>query len=356
MALTINFMPVYAQAPAALAALKADVDAAVRKAAAEGARVVLPADEPELCDAFEAAGVAVARADASFGYVYGNDTAVARLFAGEKPIPSAVTGSASDALVGGEAWLRGEGAPKLVYVNGATEPVELPAQVSVAELAKAAGVEDAKAVYLGFPQGDMVAASTEGDVLLASDVVRVFGADCCMADELLRICREYRHETCGHCVFGHEGSYQMATILEDVCHKRGKSGDLELLQDLAPMMEGQSLCEVGRVLAKTVRQTCALFGDEISAHYARKVCPAGACDAYKTFHILVSRCTGCGDCLDACEDGAIMGKANFVHVIDQRKCTQCGRCLDACGEGAVVKAGAKKPKTPPRPIPVRRKK
>jgi NADH-quinone oxidoreductase subunit F len=185
MALTINFMPAYAQAPAALAALKADVDAAVRKAAAEGARVVLPADEPELCDAFEAAGVAVARADASFGYVYGNDTAVARLFAGEKPIPSAVTGSASDTLVGGEAWLRGEGAPKLVYVNGATEPVELPAQVSVAELAKAAGVEDAKAVYLGFPQGDMVAASGEGDVLLASDVVRVFGADCCMADELV---------------------------------------------------------------------------------------------------------------------------------------------------------------------------
>ncbi len=115
--------------------------------------MVLPADEPELCDAFEAAGVAVARADASFGYVYGNDTAVARLFAGEKPIPSAVTGSASDALVGGEAWLRGEGAPKLVYVNGATEPVELPAQVSVAELAKAAGVEDAKAVYLGLGRG-----------------------------------------------------------------------------------------------------------------------------------------------------------------------------------------------------------
>ena len=81
MALTINFMPAYAQAPAALAALRADVNAAVAKAAAEGARVVLPAGEPELCDAFEAAGVAVARADASFGYVYGNDTAAARLFA-----------------------------------------------------------------------------------------------------------------------------------------------------------------------------------------------------------------------------------------------------------------------------------
>jgi NADH-quinone oxidoreductase subunit F len=50
-----------------------------------------------------------------------------------------------------------------------------------------------------------------------------------------------------------------------------------------------------------------------------------------------------------------MGKAKFVHVIDQRKCTQCDQCRTACPEGAIVRAGAKKPKTPPRPIPVRRK-
>lgn len=49
-----------------------------------------------------------------------------------------------------------------------------------------------------------------------------------------------------------------------------------------------------------------------------------------------------------------MGKAKFVHVIDQRACSQRNRCLEACPEGAVVMAGIKKPKTPPRPIPVRR--
>jgi len=69
----------------------------------------------------------------------------------------------------------------------------------------------------------------------------------------------------------------------------------------------------------------------------------------------VSKCTGCGKCLKACDDGAILGKAKFVHVVNQRKCTQCGACLEACPEGAVVRAGAKKPKTPPKPIPVRRK-
>lgn len=356
MARIVNFMPAYAQAPAALTLLRRDVDAAVAKAASEGARVVLPAGEDALCKAFEDAGVTVAHANASFGYFYGNDTAAQRLFLGEKPIPSAVTGSCEDALVGGEAWLAGDGAQtKLVWLNDAADPVELPARTTAAELAKAAGVEGAKAVYLGYPQGDVLPVDAT-EVTLACDLVRVLGPEDCVAKALDRICQDYRHETCGHCVFGHEGSFQMAAVMHDVCTKHGQPGDVELLQDLAPMMEGQSLCEVGRTMAKTVRQALALFGDEVAAHYTRKACPAGDCDAYKTYHILVSRCTGCGDCLEACEDAAIMGKPGFVHVVDQRKCTQCGRCLEACKEGAVVMAGNKKPKTPPKPIPVRRKK
>ena len=103
-----------------------------------------------------------------------------------------------------------------------------------------------------------------------------------------------------------------------------------------------------------VMQALELFADEIEAHFKKRQCPRGGCAAFKTVHILVSKCTGCGACLDACEDGAIMGKAKFVHVVDQGKCTQCQRCMKACPEGAVVLAGAKKPKTPPRPIPVKR--
>lgn len=72
-----------------------------------------------------------------------------------------------------------------------------------------------------------------------------------------------------------------------------------------------------------------------------------------TYHILVSRCDGCGKCLDACEDDAIMGKPKFVHVIDQRACTHCDRGRTVCPREAVVMAGVKKPKTPPRPIPCR---
>jgi NADH-quinone oxidoreductase subunit F len=70
-----------------------------------------------------------------------------------------------------------------------------------------------------------------------------------------------------------------------------------------------------------------------------------------TYHIIADLCTGCTDCVDACEDDAILGKKKFVHVIDQDECIQCGACMAACEEGAIVKAGAVKPKTPKKPVP-----
>jgi NADH-quinone oxidoreductase subunit F len=183
-----------------------------------------------------------------------------------------------------------------------------------------------------------------------------FGPTDCMAHGLLDVCEELRTATDCTCTFGHEGGYQVVTILGDVCGKKGKPGDLALLRDLCPAMQAHAQCAEGRALAGAVLQALDLFGPEIEAHITKKSCPSGGCPAFQTYHILVSKCTGCGKCLKACDDKAIMGKAKFVHVIDQRKCTQCDQCRQVCPEGAVVRAGAKKPKTPPRPIPCKRKK
>ena len=120
-------------------------------------------------------------------------------------------------------------------------------------------------------------------------------------------------------------------------------------------MASQAICGEGKATGRVALQALDLFADEIEPHFAKRQCPTCGCAAFKTFHVLVSRCNGCGKCVKACDDGAILGKARFVHVINQRKCTQCGQCLKACPEKAIVRAGAKKPKTPPKPIPVRKK-
>jgi NADH-quinone oxidoreductase subunit F len=347
----VNFMPVSGRAPVSVDVLRDHLDEAARRAGEEDVTLLVPKGASDLAEKLPSGRVVLA--DDSFGYVYTNDTAALQVVRGEKPLPSEVTGSCETAVVSGERWLLGND-EKRVYVGETC--VSVPARTTVAAILSAAGVsaDGVKAVYLGYPQCQFVVASSFGDELeVSADELRVYTNENCMAKALSDILGEFRHEACGRCVFGNEGGHQMATILADICNGKGNPGDLDLIRDLGPVMEEQALCEVGRKMAAVALSALDLFGDEIGAHITKKQCPAGECRAFLTYHILVSRCVGCGKCLDVCEEDAIMGKPNFVHVVDQKACVRCGRCLEACPEGAVVTAGAKKPKTPPKPIPCR---
>ena len=171
--------------------------------------------------------------------------------------------------------------------------------------------------------------------------------------ELLNHITEHKCISCGKCVFGYEGAAQLIMMLEDITAKRGRNTDLDQMKMLASFMADQSLCEDGEMLGKTVLEMLDRYADEFVLHISKKGCTAAVCKKFVTYHILQDKCIGCGDCLDACEDEAILGKRRFVHVIDQRECSQCGECLDSCPEGAIVMAGADKPRCPARPVPVR---
>lgn len=236
--------------------------------------------------------------------------------------------------------------------------IGLAPSTTTADVLSSVGADPAelKAVWYGYPMATFVTPEHfDDEIEVTATALRTYGEKDCMADALLSVVNELRMATDCTCTFGHEGGYQIATILADVCSKKGKPSDPALVRDLAPVMQTQALCGEGKAIARAVQQGFDLFGPEIEAHITKKTCPAGSCKAFMTYHILVSKCTGCGACLDACDDDAIMGKAKFVHVIDQRKCVQCDRCREVCPTGAVVMAGAKKPKTPPRPIPCKRK-
>ncbi len=221
-----------------------------------------------------------------------------------------------------------------------------------------ASADEVKAVWLSYPTATFVKADSFGKELEVAEgtaTLRTYGESDCMCDALCNVVNELRMATECTCTFGHEGGYQLSVILNDACNKKGKPTDIALMRDLAPVMEKQAICGEGQAIGRAVSQALDLFGAEIEPHFAKRQCPTSGCAAFKTYHVLVSKCTGCGKCIKACDDDAILGKAKFVHVINQKKCTQCGACLEACPEGAIVRAGNKKPKTPPKPIPVKRK-
>lgn len=176
----------------------------------------------------------------------------------------------------------------------------------------------------------------------------------CIVDTLLKEVRANECQICGKCVFGYEGITQLEAILSDITEKRGRSEDLMLMTGLCHLMETQSLCETGEEIARAVLAALGTHQSDFEEHIGKKGCRAGICQKFMTYHILADKCTGCGDCLDQCDEDAIQGKPRFVHIITQDECTQCGVCLRACDEEAIVKAGPIKPRCPKRPVPCKR--
>src|SRR5512138_825594 len=56
----------------------------------------------------------------------------------------------------------------------------------------------------------------------------------------------------------------------------------------------------------------------------------------KIIKIDESRCTGCGECITACAEGAIELKGGKARVISDSFCDGLGACLAVCPEGALA--------------------
>lgn len=177
----------------------------------------------------------------------------------------------------------------------------------------------------------------------------------CVVNVLLNEMKDHPCKSCGKCVYGYEGLTQCEMIFKDISEKKAKSNDKELLLDVSRLMSTQSLCDDGIELGMAVEEALKVHEEIIDEHIAKKQCRASVCKTFMTMHILASKCVGCTDCLDVCEDDAILGKRKFVHVIDNDECTLCGKCLEVCKEHAIVFAGARKPKCPKKPIPCRKR-
>lgn len=358
-----NAVPVWEKAPAAMDVLKENLlvliqDMQERKV--KDGTVILPRTEKEMAGRIEAAareaGICVSciLADADSGMVYQDSSALACAARGEKALPCALADGAQGAFpVVQVANLVKEGKVYIELPGGEIRTGAASQSVSGLLNQVCPGME-VKAVYFAYPRAKiLVSDELDAWVLENGAYLKVIGPAQCMLEEILAVSAQYRVETCGKCVFGHEGSAQIQMVFNDIAMKKGKASDLDLLRELCQVMRTQTLCGIGKSLAELVLDVLEKFGGEILEHITKKNCLAGVCRKFMTYHILPEKCTGCNACADSCGEEAILGRRRFIHVIDQDECIQCGACVEACEEGAIVRAGSVKPRCPKKPIPCR---
>jgi NADH-quinone oxidoreductase subunit F len=145
-------------------------------------------------------------------------------------------------------------------------------------------------------------------------------------------------ESCGKCTPCREGAKRMFETLEKICNGMGEMQDIDTLELLCRVIKRTALCPLGQTAPDPVETTLRLFRGEYEAHILERRCPAGVCTALVKYGILADKCTGCGDCVEACQAGAIKGKENEPHSIDAAICTKCGHCIPKCEFGAIVMA------------------
>ncbi|RLC65077.1 MAG: NADH-quinone oxidoreductase subunit NuoF [Chloroflexi bacterium] len=279
----------------------------------------------------------------------------------------------------GAEWYAGYGTEKskgtknfsLVGKVVRTGLIEVPMGISLREILYEIGGgipenKRLKAIQTGGPSGGFIPESlidlpvdyeslTQAGSIMGSGGMVVIDEDTCMVDITKFFLTFTQAESCGKCIPCRWGTKQMLDILVDITEGRGKPGDVELLQELAESVKGNSLCGLGQTAPNPVLTSIRYFRDEYEEHIVEKRCSAMQCQALISYYILPDKCQGCMICARNCPVQAIEGGKRMVHVIDQDKCINCGICFDVCPPkfSAVVKVSGPKPSgIPEKPIPV----
>ena len=196
---------------------------------------------------------------------------------------------------GGDAFLSlgrpNNGGTKIFSVSGdVARPgnYEVPLGTSFATLlAMAGGMRDGgklKAVIPGgssmpvLPAGIMMATDMDFDSvakagsMLGSGAVIVMNDTRCMVKCLLRLAYFYYEESCGQCTPCREGTGWLYRMVDRIEHGRGRSEDLDLLDNVADNIQGRTICALGDAAALPVKSFIKHFRSEFQHHIDHKKC------------------------------------------------------------------------------------
>jgi len=200
-----------------------------------------------------------------------------------------------------------------------------------------------KAYHLGDQLGTILSPDEANNVSIKLtymyDTAHVLRQDVCMVREISRFAKMAAEDSCQRCVLCREGTWQAARMLQDALDTKGKPNDMKELQDLAEIAGIGSMCQFGQQAFRPLAKAIKLFPAEFEAHIEKHFCAVGVCGGSQGYQIDPMLCSGCTECVSACEYDSIDGKKGFIPMIDEKMCEKCGDCLTKCPEAA-IKVGA----------------
>ncbi|HLC17317.1 MAG TPA: NADH-quinone oxidoreductase subunit NuoF [Thermodesulfovibrionia bacterium] len=262
-------------------------------------------------------------------------------------------------ILKGAVWFRSLGTEKstgtkVFAITGAINnvglvevPMGMPLRKIVFEIGgDIANKRKFKAVQLGGPSGGCLPESlldtpvefeaiAKTGAIMGSGGMVVIDDTNCMVNVAKFFLQFTAHESCGKCPSCRIGTRIMLDMLEDITQGNGSEGDIETLLDLAEDVTYSSLCGLGQSAANPVVTTIRYFRDEYEAHIKDKWCKTGVCRKLVSFQIAEEACKGCGACMRACRQHAILGEKKKPHKIIEEICVQCRACYEACKFNAI---------------------
>lgn len=171
--------------------------------------------------------------------------------------------------------------------------VEVPMGTTVRQIVEdmgggVAGGKGLKAVQVGGPTGGWLSGADldlpldyehlkESGHIMGSGSIFVADETACAVDLAKNALLWIENESCGKCVFGREGTLQMALMLTDITEGMGKKEDVEVLEEFGEGMKEGAFCNFGRTAANPVLTTIKYFKDEYIEHIINHNCPAKVC-------------------------------------------------------------------------------
>ena len=172
----------------------------------------------------------------------------------------------------GAAWFvevgsAGSPSTKLLSVSGdCKQPgvYEIPFGVKVSELLKMVGAEDAQALLIGGPSGQIVGSADFQrticyDDLATGGAVVVFGPERDMVAVAADYMEFFVEESCGYCTPCRAGNVLLKKYLDKILTGCGEPEDLDILQKLGESVKITSRCGLGQTSPNPVLTTLKNF-------------------------------------------------------------------------------------------------